>query len=210
MSKINTFNTKKILEIDGKKYIFFDLNALKDTFEFDLNSIPLTLKILLENLLRNEDGSIITSEIISKFCNNLNKSNHNLEISFYPTRILMQDFTGVPVVADLAAMRDALKEKNIEPRNINPLSRVDLVIDHSVMVDSFGHSYSYSKNVESEFIRNKERYEFLKWGQNAFDNFNVVPPGAGICHQVNLENITQTVWVKRVENEKIIFPDSVG
>ena len=209
MSITNTFKTKKIIEIDGQKYIFFDLNVLENIFNFNLKAVPSSLKILLENLLRHEDGKVVTSEIISKFCKQLNQPSNKLEIYFYPTRILMQDFTGVPAIADLAAMRDALKEKNIEPKKINFLSRVDLIIDHSVMVDSFGHSRSYKENVEKEFFRNKERYEFLKWGQKAFDNFNLVPPGAGICHQVNLENIAQTVWVKKVGNEKIIFPDSV-
>jgi len=209
MSIINTFKTKKIIEIDDQKYIFFDLNVLENIFSLDLKTIPSSLKILLENLLRHEDGKVVTSEVISNFCKQLNQPSKKIEIFFYPTRILMQDFTGVPAVADLAAMRDALKEKNIDPKKINPLSRVDLIIDHSVMVDSFGHSQSFKENVEKEFVRNKERYEFLKWGQKAFDNFNLVPPGAGICHQVNLENIAQTVWVKKTGNEKIIFPDSV-
>jgi len=209
MSTINTFNSKKIIEIDGQKYTFFDLNALKSTFKLDLATIPFTLKILLENLLRHEDGKIVTGETINNFCNALHQKNKNLEISFYPSRVLMQDFTGVPVVADLAAMREALQKKNIAPQKINPCSRVDLIIDHSVMVDSFGHSQSYKENVEKEFIRNKERYEFLKWGQNAFNDFHLVPPGAGICHQVNLEKISKTVWVKKERDEKIIFPDSV-
>jgi len=211
MSSINTFKTKKIIEIDGKKYIFFDLNVLENIFSLNLRSIPSTLKILLENLLRNEDGEMITSEIISNFCKKLNKLNQDqdIEISFFPTRVLMQDFTGVPAVADLATMRDVLKNKNIEPKRINPVSRVDLIIDHSVMVDSFGHSRSYKENVDKEFTRNKERYEFLKWGQNAFSNFHLVPPGAGICHQVNLENISKTIWVKKLENEDVIFPDTV-
>ena len=206
---IDTFNTKKILEINSKQYIYFDLNVLESVFKIDLKAVPLTLKILLENLLRNEDGKIITSKLISDFCKKLNKPEDQLEIFFYPTRVLMQDFTGVPAIADLAAMRDALKQKNIEPRKINPLSRVDLIIDHSVMVDSFGKSKSYQENVVKEFLRNKERYEFLKWGQNTFDNFHLVPPGAGICHQVNLENIAQTVWIKKIKDEKFIFPDSV-
>ena len=206
---IDTFNTKKILEINSEKYIYFDLNVLESVFKFDLKAVPLTLKILLENLIRNEDGKIITSKLISDFCKKLNKPEDQLEIFFYPTRVLMQDFTGVPAIADLAAMRDALQQKNIEPRKINPLSRVDLIIDHSVMVDSFGKSKSYQENVAKEFLRNKERYEFLKWGQNTFDNFHLVPPGAGICHQVNLENIAQTIWIKKTEDEKIIFPDSV-
>ena len=209
MSVIDTFNTRKILEINSQKYIFYDLSVLENAFKLDFSSVPLTLKILLENLLRYEDGITVTSEIIRNFCKKLNQPDDKLEIFFYPTRVLMQDYTGVPAVADLAAMRDALKEKNIDPRKINPLSRVDLIIDHSVMVDSFGHSLSYKENVEKEFIRNKERYEFLKWGQNAFDNFHLVPPGAGICHQVNLENIAQIVWVQKIGDEKIIFPDSV-
>ena len=209
MSIINTFNTRKKIKINGQEYTFFDINVLESALGVDLSTFPITLKILLENLLRNEDGKVITSEIIINFCKKFDKPDNKLEIFFYPTRVLMQDFTGVPAVADLAAMRDALKEKNIEPRKINPLSRVDLIIDHSVMVDSFGKSQSYKENVKREFIRNKERYEFLKWGQSAFDNFYLVPPGAGICHQVNLESIAQTIWVKKVGEEKIIFPDSV-
>lgn len=209
MTAIDTFKTRKILKINSQKYTFYDLNVLKSVFDLNLGAVPVTLKILLENLLRNEDGKIITSEIIRDFCKKLNQPDVKLEIFFYPTRVLMQDFTGVPAIADLAAMRDALKEKNIDPRKINPRSRVDLIIDHSVMVDSYGHSQSYKENVEKEFVRNKERYAFLKWGQNAFDNFHLVPPGAGICHQINLENISQTVCVKEVENKKMIFPDSV-
>jgi len=206
---IDTFNTKKIININNQKYTFFDLNVLESKFNLNLNTVPLTLKILLENLLRHEDGKVVTSETISNFCSKLNNSNDKLEISFYPTRVLMQDFTGVPAIADLASMRDALKNKNIDPKNINPISRVDLIIDHSVIVDSFGHSKSYKENVEKEFIRNKERYEFLKWGQKSFDNFNLVPPGAGICHQVNLENIAQTTWVKKIKDENFLYPDTV-
>ena len=151
---------------------------------------------MLENLIRNEDGISITSEMIKNFCYQLDNKEKSLEISFFPARVLMQDFTGVPAVADLAAMRDALKSKNIDPKKINPLSRVDLVIDHSVMVDAFGDSLSHHQNVKNEFNRNKERYEFLKWGQKSFNNFYLVPPGAGICHQVNLENIAKTIWVQ--------------
>ena len=209
MSIIDTFKTKKKLEIDGKKYIFYDLNPLERVFKLDLNKIPFTKKILLENLIRHEDGKIVTSEIISKFCKQLYQSENNLELSFFPARVLMQDFTGVPAVADLAAMREALKAKNVDPRKINPLSRVDLIIDHSVMVDSFGNSQSYNINVEKEFIRNRERYEFLKWGQNTFNNFFLVPPGSGICQQVNLENIAKTIWVNKIANDNILYPDSV-
>ncbi|MDC2979129.1 aconitate hydratase AcnA, partial [Pelagibacteraceae bacterium] len=137
------------------------------------------------------------------------KQDEKIEIAFFPTRVLMQDFTGVPAVADLAAMRNALKSKGIDPKKINPLSRVDLIIDHSVMVDDYKRNNSLNENVKKEFERNKERYQFLKWGQSSFDNFYLVPPGAGICHQVNLENIAKTVWSKEIENTKYLFPDSV-
>ncbi|OUU12158.1 MAG: aconitate hydratase 1 [Gammaproteobacteria bacterium TMED34] len=167
---------------------------------------------MLENLIRNEDGENISKSMISKVFSSLkerNKTNKKIEIAFFPTRVLMQDFTGVPAVADLAAMRNALKSKGIDPKKINPLSRVDLVIDHSVMVDSYKDNNALKVNVKKEFDRNKERYEFLKWGQSSFDNFYLVPPGAGICHQVNLENIAKTVWVKEINNKKYLFPDSV-
>ena len=164
MSLIDTFEAKKTLQIDDQKYIFYDLNVLSDRFNFDLNSIPCTLKILLENLIRNEDNISITKEMITNFCKDLNNlSKKNKEILFHPNRVLMNDYTGVPAIADLAAMRDALNNKNIEPNMINPLSRVDLIIDHSVTVDSFGKKDSFQKNVENEFSKNKERYEFLKW-----------------------------------------------
>ena len=209
MSIINSFKTKKNIKIDGKNYKFYDLNTLESTLGIDLKKIPLTKKILLENLLRNEDNKIITASIIKKFCKNLLDNKEKFEIFFYPTRVLMQDFTGVPAIADLAAMRDALKKRNIDPNLINPLSRVDLIIDHSITVDSYGGPNSFNENVNNEFFRNKERYEFLKWGQHSFDNFHLVPPGSGICHQVNLENISKTIWIKNENNEKIIFPDSV-
>ena len=209
MKSINTFKTKSQIEINGKKYIYFDLNKLAKNFNFSLSTIPNSIKILLENLIRNEDGESITHEMISSFCSKIGKSKESFEIAFFPTRVLMQDFTGVPAVADLAAMRDALKLKKIDPKKINPLSRVDLVIDHSVMVDKFGDQKSYLENVKNEFIRNQERYEFLKWGQNSFDNFFLVPPGAGICHQVNLENIAKTIWINEVNEEFYLYPDSV-
>ena len=209
MKSINTFNTKTEIEINGAKYIYFDLNKLASYFNFDLLLIPNSIKILLENLIRNEDGESVTHEMISSLCNNINDKNESFEIAFFPTRVLMQDFTGVPAVADLAAMRDALNSKGIDPNEINPLSRVDLVIDHSVMVDNFGTSEAYEENVKNEFSRNQERYEFLKWGQNSFNNFYLVPPGAGICHQVNLENIAKTIWVNDLDGNKFIYPDSV-
>ena len=209
MKSKNTFKTRSILEINGQKYVYFDLNILANYFGFNLNNIPNSIKILLENLIRNEDGESINHEMISSVCTKIAKKELSSEIAFFPTRVLMQDFTGVPAIADLAAMRDALKLKNVDPKNINPLSRVDLVIDHSVMVDKFGTSSALEENVKIEFHRNQERYEFLKWGQESFNNFFLVPPGAGICHQVNLENIAKTVWLNKFDNYQYIYPDSV-
>tara|TARA_Y100001970_G_C14243599_1_gene866466 strand:+ start:270 stop:2909 length:2640 start_codon:yes stop_codon:yes gene_type:complete len=205
----NSFKTLKTITIDQKEYKFFDLNELAAQYGFDLYQIPNTIKILLENLLRNEDGESVNHNMISRFCEKINDQKNNYEICFSPTRVLMQDFTGVPAVADLAAMRNALKDKGVDPKKINPSSRVDLVIDHSVMVDYFGNSQAYEENVKIEFERNKERYEFLKWGQHAFDNFYLVPPGGGICHQVNLENIANTIWSKKYNNDIFLYPDSV-
>ena len=211
MKNINSFNSEQNIEISNSIYKYYNLKIVTDKFKINLSKVPISIKILLENLLRNEDGENIDKDMISKIFNSLKEKNknNNLEIAFYPTRVLMQDFTGVPAVADLAAMRNALKKRGFEPKIINPLSRVDLVIDHSVMVDSYKNPNSLNLNVKKEFERNKERYEFLKWGQKSFDNFYLVPPGAGICHQVNLENIAKTIWIKKVNNQEYLFPDSV-
>ena len=209
MKSLNSFNTKKNIIIDEREYTYFDLKTLSQIYNFELGKIPNSIKIIIENLLRNEDGEAVTREMIDNLCKKIVKPLENFEISFTPTRVLMQDFTGVPAVADLAAMRDALKNKGIDPNNINPLSRVDLVIDHSVMVDHFGNDSAFDDNVKKEFNRNKERYEFLKWGQKTFDNFYLVPPGGGICHQVNLENIAKTVWSKKIKHDTYLYPDSV-
>jgi len=209
MRSFNSFNTLKKITIDYKNYNYFDLNILARAYGFDLSKIPNSIKIILENLVRNENGESVTKSMISNLCQKINESKDNYEISFTPTRVLMQDFTGVPAVADLAAMRNALKNKGIDPNKINPVSRVDLVIDHSVMVDYFGNNQAYEENVKKEFERNKERYEFLKWGQQAFNNFYLVPPGGGICHQVNLENIATTIWSNNFEKENYLYPDSV-
>ena len=211
MKSINSFKSDKKLEINNYIYRYFDLNTVANQFDVSLHDIPISIKIILENLLRNEDGEIINKEMISSIFKSIkkNQDKENVEIAFYPTRVLMQDFTGVPAVADLAAMRNALKKRGLEPKIINPLSRVDLVIDHSVMVDESRSQNALKQNVEKEFERNKERYEFLKWGQNSFDNFYLVPPGAGICHQVNLENIAKTIWVKKQNKFNYLFPDSV-
>jgi len=212
MKHLNSYKSKQILKIDEQVYSYFDINKVSEIFNVDLSNVPISIKILLENLIRNEDGDIINKNMISSVFNSLEKKqkNKNLEIAFFPTRVLMQDFTGVPAIADLAAMRNALKKRGLEPKIINPLSRVDLVIDHSVTVDDYKNKNALEQNVKKEFERNKERYEFLKWGQNSFDNFYLVPPGAGICHQVNLENISKTIWVKKGNNsEDFLFPDSV-
>ena len=209
MRSLNSFNTRKKITVDDKIYHYFDLNILASLYGFDLSKIPNSKKILLENLIRNEDGESVTKDMISNLCQKINESKDSFEISFSPTRVLMQDFTGVPAVADLAAMRDALKDKGLDPNKINPLSRVDLVIDHSVMVDYFGNNNAYEDNVKKEFVRNKERYEFLKWGQQTFNNFYLAPPGGGICHQVNLENIATTIWSSTIEEENYLYPDSV-
>ena len=212
MKNINSFNSEHLIQINNQNFKYFDLNKAAKYFDLDLSKIPISIKVILENLLRNEDGENITKDMICKAFTSLKKTsnkNEKTEIAFFPTRVLMQDFTGVPAVADLAAMRNALKSRGIEPKKINPLSRVDLVIDHSVMVDNYKDENALKKNVRKEFNRNKERYEFLKWGQSSFDNFYLVPPGAGICHQVNLENIAKTVWLKEIDNQNYLFPDSV-
>ena len=211
MKNINSFKSEQILKVEDKHYKYFDLNTVANQFKINTSKIPISIKILLENLLRNEDGETIDKEMITTVFSSITKkqSNKSLEIAFFPTRVLMQDFTGVPAVADLAAMRSALKKRGLEPKIINPLSRVDLVIDHSVMVDNYKNSDALIKNVKKEFERNKERYQFLKWGQNSFNNFYLVPPGAGICHQVNLENIAKTIWVKKYNSQNYLFPDSV-
>ena len=210
MKNINSFNSEQNLEVDNRIYKYFDLKKVAKDHNINLLKLPISLKIILENLLRNEDGESIKKDMISSVFNSIDKKNNKvLEIAFFPTRVLMQDFTGVPAVADLAAMRNALKKRGLEPKIINPLSRVDLVIDHSVMVDQYKNHNALEQNVKKEFERNKERYEFLKWGQNSFNNFYLVPPGAGICHQVNLENIAKTIWLKTIDNKNYLFPDSV-
>ena len=161
-----------------------------------ISKLPHSMKVVLENLLRFEDGVTVTKADIMAIAQWLGTRTSEHEISYRPARVLMQDFTGVPAVVDLAAMRDATKALGADPQKINPLVPVDLVIDHSVMVDSFGTPLSFQQNVELEYERNGERYEFLRWGQKAFDNFRVVPPGTGICHQVNLEYLAQTVWTE--------------
>ncbi len=195
------------LNAAGKTYNYYSLALLAKTYPA-LRKLPYSLKVLLENLLRNEDGRSVKAADIEALAN-WAKNSQKSEIAFRPSRILLQDFTGVPAVVDLAAMRDAMKKIGGNPEKINPLSPVDLVIDHSVMVDHAGGTDSAAKNVALEFSRNQERYEFLRWGAGAFDNFRVVPPGTGICHQVNLEYLSQTVWTREENGETYAYPDSV-
>ncbi len=205
MLSVNSFKTLDQFSYNGKKYIFYSLSKLEDDFP-KIKNLPKSKKILIENLLRLEDGKGVNKDLIENVLENPEKKH---EIFFLPSRVLMQDFTGVPAVADLAAMRDAVSKKGGNPSKVNPMSQVDLVIDHSVMVDYFASPNAYQKNVDMEFGRNAERYEFLKWGQQAFKNFRVIPPGTGICHQVNLEYLAQVVWSKELGDKNLLYPDTL-
>ncbi|MGP1275779.1 MAG: aconitate hydratase AcnA [Caulobacterales bacterium] len=209
MASLDSFKCRREMTVDGKSYMYFDLKEAEKNGLEGASRLPYTLKVLLENLLRFEDGSTVTKADIEAVAawTRTGKSSH--EIQYRPARVLMQDFTGVPAVVDLAAMRDATKALGGDPKSVNPLVPVDLVIDHSVMVDVFGTADSFKRNVEREYERNGERYKFLKWGASAFDNFRVVPPGTGICHQVNLEYLAQTVWTKEEDGVTYAFPDTL-
>ncbi len=209
MKSLNTFKSKKKIEVSGKSYQIFSLKQAEENGLKDISKLPKSLKVLTENLLRKEDEKTVTKSDITAMTSWLVDKKSKTEISFYPSRVMMQDFTGVPAVVDLAAMRDAMKNLGGDPQKINPQVPVDLVIDHSVMVDSYGDKDSFQQNVVLEFERNKERYEFLKWGQNAFENFKVVPPGTGIIHQVNLEYTGQVVWTKDEDGEELAYCDSL-
>ena len=205
MNSINSFNALDSFSVDNDIYHFYNLSKICKEFP-KLQNLPKSKKILIENLLRLEDGIDINKALIKKV---LEHPEEKHEIFFLPSRVLMQDFTGVPAVADLAAMRDAVANEGKDPSKVNPLSQVDLVIDHSVMVDYFASKDAFQKNVDMEFGRNKERYEFLKWGQQAFENFRVIPPGTGICHQVNLEYLSKVVWGKQIDNKNYLYPDTL-
>ena len=205
MNSLDSFQTLDSLKIGNKKFAFYNISKLNDQYP-NIRKLPKSKKILIENLLRLEDGKDVNKDLIEKV---LQKPQEKHEIFFLPARVLMQDFTGVPAVADLAAMRDAVALKGKDPANVNPLSQVDLVIDHSVMVDYFATPQAFQKNVDMEFGRNKERYEFLKWGQQAFENFRVIPPGTGICHQVNLEYLAKVVWNRSVNGQDYLYPDTL-
>ncbi len=212
-TSLDSFKSRRTLSAGGKTYAYFSLAAAEKNGLKGISRLPYSLRVLLENLLRWEDGKTVTADDIRAIAGWLSRKTSDREIAFRPARVLMQDLTGVPAVVDLAAMRDAMKTLGGDPEKINPLAEVDLVIDHSVMVDNFGHKDSFKKNVGVEYERNMERYAFLRWGQQAFANFRVVPPGTGICHQVNLEYLAQTVWTRKVkEGKKTVeyaFPDTL-
>ena len=196
---------KKSLSIEGKQYQYFSLDEASKKLDVDLRSMPFSLKVILENLLRFENGKTVTVDDVKACVNWLKERKISHEIAYTPARVLMQDFTGVPAVVDLAAMRDAMVKLGGDPLKINPLSPVDLVVDHSVQADKAGNAFAFKENVEIEIKRNFERYEFLRWGQKAFSNFRVVPPGTGICHQVNLEYLSKVVWHK----DDYVYPDTL-
>ncbi len=214
MASLDSFKCRKKLTVGAKTYAYFSLKAAEKNGLAGASTLPFSMKIVLENLLRNEDGRSVTKhdiEAVVGWLGHRGKEDH--EIAFRPARVLMQDFTGVPAVVDLAAMRDAMVALGGDPAKINPLVPVDLVIDHSVVVDYAGTAKSLGQNVKREFEQNQERYRFLKWGQQAFENFKVVPPGAGICHQVNLEYLAQTVWTKKEKIDgkmvETAYPDTL-
>ena len=205
----NSFNSLKEININGKNYSIYSLKEAEKNGLEGINKLPKSIKVLLENLLRYEDNITVNKEQILSIKEWLIQKKSKTEIAYRPARVLLQDYTGIPAVADLAAMRDTVKEKNKDPNKINPLSSVDLVIDHSVQVDKFATKSSLKENVDIEFDRNFERYSFLKWGQQAFDNFRIVPPGTGICHQVNLEYLSKVVWNEKFEEKEYLFPDTL-
>ncbi len=215
MQSLDSFKCRKTLKVGSKSYVYFSLTAAEKNGLKGASKLPFSMKVLLENLLRYEDGQTVTKDDIKAVVDWTKNRTSDREIAFRPARVLMQDLTGVPAVVDLAAMRDAMKTLGGNPEKINPLAEVDLVIDHSVMIDNFGQKDSFKKNVVVEYERNQERYQFLRWGQQAFANFRVVPPGTGICHQVNLEYLAETIWTRKAKDAKtkksveLAFPDTV-
>jgi aconitate hydratase len=203
MSTVDSFGAKGVLDVKGTEYEIFRLNTLEGA-----QKLPYSLKVLLENLLRTEDGANITSEHIEALANWDPTAEPSIEIQFTPGRVIMQDFTGVPCIVDLATMREAIADLGGDPARVNPLAPAELVIDHSVQIDSFGTSDSIGINMDIEYQRNGERYQFLRWGQTAFDDFKVVPPGMGIVHQVNIENLARVVMTREVDGVLRAYPDT--
>ena len=205
----NSYNSLKSININNREYRYYSLSEAEKNGLDGISKLPKSLKVLLENLLRYEDDLSVNKDQIKAIKEWLKTKKSSTEIAYRPARVLLQDYTGIPAVADLAAMREAVKEKDKDPNTINPLSAVDLVIDHSVQVDKSSNASSFEKNVDIEFQRNGERYSFLKWGQQAFNNFRIVPPGTGICHQVNLEYLSKVVWSEKFKDEDYLFPDTL-
>ena len=203
MTSIDSLGTKDNLDVDGAAYEIFRLDRVDGQ-----SKLPFSLKVLLENLLRTEDGKNVTVDQIRALAAWDPQSEPDTEIQYSPARVVLQDFTGVPCIVDLATMREAIVELGGDPQKVNPLSPAELVIDHSVIADLFGHADSFVRNVELEYQRNAERYQFLRWGQTAFDNFKVVPPGTGIVHQVNIEHLAKVVYTKSVDGITQAFPDT--
>src|SRR3954466_5366715 len=210
MATLDSFRTRTDLQVGGRTVHYFSLAALQAAGFPEIARLPFSLKILLENLLRHEDGRFVKAADVETLAKWDVKSTTQKEISFAPARVLLQDFTGVPAVVDLAAMRDGIARLGGDPNKVNPLQPVELVIDHSVQVDYFGQANAFQLNAELEFARNKERYAFLRWGQDAFDNFRVVPPDTGIVHQVNLEYLARVVMAADSPEGQLCFPDTLG
>src|SRR3954468_6202629 len=206
---LNTFNTRTELRVDGQPVQIYSLPALEKAGFSGVSRLPYSMKILLENLLRREDNAFVKADDIRALANWDATAQAQQEISFMPARVLLQDFTGVPCVVDLAAMRDAIISLGGNPDRVNPLQPVELVIDHSVQVDYFARADAFTLNAELEFLRNRERYAFLRWGQRAFRNFDVVPPDTGIVHQVNIEHLARVIFSQKVDGQTIAYPDTV-
>src|ERR1700754_1628773 len=209
MTSLDSFKCRKTLKVGAKTYVYYSLPAAEKNGLKGISKLPYSMKVLLENLLRFEDDRTVKKADILAVAKWMKTRKLQHEIAFRPARVLMQDFTGVPAVVDLAAMRNAMQALGGDAEKINPLVPVDLVIDHSVIVNFFGDNKAFGKNVVEEYKQNQERYEFLKWGQKAFSNFSVVPPGTGICHQVNLEYLAQTVWAAADGADVVAYPDTV-
>src|SRR5262249_21089615 len=217
MTSLDSFRCCKTIQVGNKTYAYFSLLTAERNGLKGISRLPFSMKVLLENLLRNEDARTVTKDDIKAVAEWLKTKTSEREIAFRPARVLMQDFTGVPAVVDLAAMRDAMKQLGGDPKTIHPQVPVDLVIDHSVAVTFFGNNAAFKKNVEEEYRQNQERYKFLKWAQRSFDNFSVVPPGTGICHQVNLEYLSRVVWNRKdkvkvdgkASTMEVAYPDTL-